>query len=523
MDNKELSNEVINLFMALFEGNKDFYGEYVKGDKDDNGKEKGKCSTVKQPVTFELYKKHLLGEIGLGLSPLVIDKVKFAVIDIDIYDNTIQIVNYQKAINEYNLPLVMFKSKSGGIHMYCFLKEFTDSKKITEVLTVFIAIFNIDRTTEIFPKQLRLSEKGFSNWINLPYYGDTRKALNSDLKEIDLQEMIGYTLDRLTNIQQLNYLINSLPLHDGPPCLQSMYILNNVNMREMYLFNLTIYLKYRCPDDWKNYILKANNRLIEPIDDNRLNSQVIAANDKHTYSYRCKDEPLCSRCYKEICYERKYGKESDEISNLTFEGLKQIMCDPPKYEWVINGVKMTFYSERDLKDQNKFSDFCMRYLHYVPNLIKQVKWTALLNKAFSEIEVVNVDIKDRIDHTSILAEYMAEYILETARANNKRELAILGRVYYSEETDEYFFNKKNIVKFITITKNFRHFSPIRLDEKMRELGAQGTRLYIDSKYKTIRVWLISSEKLKKLHEGEYNKQLEFITINNESENEEADF
>jgi len=510
--------------MTLFDGNKDFYGEYIAGEKNTEGKEKGACSTIKQPVTFELYKAHLLGDKGLGISPLVVDKVKFAVIDIDIYTNTIPINDYQKTINEYNLPFVMFKSKSGGIHMYVFFKEFVDSKKINEVLSLFIAIFNIDRTTEIFPKQFRISEKGFSNWINLPYYGDTRKALDTNCNEMSVQDMICSALDRLTTIQQLLYLINSLPLHDAPPCLQSMFLMNNTPMREMYLFNMAVYLKYRSPDDWKTYIEKANNRLIEPIDDSRLYQQVIASNEKHTYSYRCKEEPLCSRCYRELCYARKYGKDGDEISNLSFEGLQQVMCDPPKYIWTVNGVKMTFYTERDLKDQNKFSDYCMRYLHYVPNTVKNSKWNGILNKAFSEIEVVNMDIKDRIDPTSILSEYIVEFLTETARAQAKKELMNLGRVYFNIETGEYFFKKQSIVKFITMTKNFRYFSPVKLDDKIKELGAQSTRLYIDAKH-TIRTWSISEDTLKNLHEGDFNKQLVDFSLydNIDNENEEPKF
>ena len=62
---------MIDKFKNIFEGLTIAYGQYQKGDKDENGKQKGKAFIVRQQVTEELFENHIKG-IGpaLGIIPI---------------------------------------------------------------------------------------------------------------------------------------------------------------------------------------------------------------------------------------------------------------------------------------------------------------------------------------------------------------------------------------------------------------------------------------------------------------------
>ena len=66
------------------------------------------------------------------------------------------------------------------------MDTFTDSKTVKSFLTNLLSLFGLKQDTEIFPKQTQLtkdSETGQlrpGQFINLPYFGEERKALNVD-------------------------------------------------------------------------------------------------------------------------------------------------------------------------------------------------------------------------------------------------------------------------------------------------------------------------------------------------------
>jgi hypothetical protein len=84
----EIQTATVHRFRALFDGLQRHYGTYdVTGvEPDERGKRKGKATTVQQPVTDELVRRHLAGEQSLGMVPVRDDAtVRFGAIDIDVY------------------------------------------------------------------------------------------------------------------------------------------------------------------------------------------------------------------------------------------------------------------------------------------------------------------------------------------------------------------------------------------------------------------------------------------------------
>ena len=169
---------MVDQFSEIFAGNTNGYGLY-------NGK--GHIF-VKQPVTKKLYQQHLNGEISLGIVPIT-DKgnCRFGVIDFDDHKkNGIKIKDFDYAsllekIKFLKLPLVVFKSKSGGAHAYLFLQEWTSAADVRHILKKFAYSLGCSRDVEIFPKQIQLKQGESGSFINLPYHaGNTRVAVTND-------------------------------------------------------------------------------------------------------------------------------------------------------------------------------------------------------------------------------------------------------------------------------------------------------------------------------------------------------
>ena len=115
----------IQKFKKIFEGSSNAYGQTRKTDEyDDRGKHKTKSTIKKYPVTEKMWVDHLNGvDPALGIIPINEDsKCKWACIDIDVYT-----LNHKELIDKIiakKLPLTVFRSKSGGAHVFLFTKEF---------------------------------------------------------------------------------------------------------------------------------------------------------------------------------------------------------------------------------------------------------------------------------------------------------------------------------------------------------------------------------------------------------------
>lgn len=107
-------------FKQIFEGLSIAYGQYQKGERGENGKQKGRAFIVRKNVTDELWENHIKGEgPALGIIPInESNQCKWGCIDIDEYNfNHSDLVSH---IRELKLPLVVCRSKSGGAHVFLY-------------------------------------------------------------------------------------------------------------------------------------------------------------------------------------------------------------------------------------------------------------------------------------------------------------------------------------------------------------------------------------------------------------------
>ena len=185
----------VEKFKFIFEGLDIAYGQHQPGGSRADGKQQGKSSVVRREVTDELWEKHLKGEgPSLGIIPIRADNTtKWGCIDID--DYPIDTHNLILKIRKLKLPLVYCKSKSGGAHIYLFVREPATAKDMQLKLTEIAAWLGY-ADSEIFPKQIELNPKATGNFLNLPYNHEehpTRYAFDDEGNALDtLRKFIEY-------------------------------------------------------------------------------------------------------------------------------------------------------------------------------------------------------------------------------------------------------------------------------------------------------------------------------------------
>lgn len=380
-------------FQKLFSGSLKAYGQHVPDSKTFavGDKHTGKSWTEKQRPTLANYEAHFDGKIGLGICPVDEQgKCHFTVIDIDVYDSTTDYV--LNIIAEYKFPIVPFRSKSGGVHLYTFYSAPISAKTAIDNANVLRRLLGLPRNTEIFPKQAALAADKQGSWINLPYFaGKSRRLIIDGGEEESVDAAVTFCMRMAIAENDFIQWRQSLPLFDAPPCLQTLYIRGDVTARNNYLFSLGCFYKAKYADEFEAYLTEANSCLRQPLTDDELEHTILNSLRKHSYGYRCNDVPLSAVCDKMECKKREFSRTSENVSGITFEQLTQYTTDPPYYEWVVNGKTLRFESEAEIIKQDKFIELSMRMLGVLPNKVKANVWTEIVNNAVQNMNVVQVD------------------------------------------------------------------------------------------------------------------------------------
>ena len=493
---QRLSPQLLNDFSLLFKGNENAHGKHqYTNELEKSGKRKGKSWTVNEPATEEDYQAHLAGKQGLGIVPIDQNSnVSFCVIDVDQYNDGTN--RYVDKVYDYRMPLIPFRSKSGGLHLYLFFTEAVRADAAIDIMKKFINFLNLPPNTEVFPKQKKLRAGDAGNWINLPYFslgeafdGSMKAGLEDQTgRVLEIEAAMEYVKRHKQKIDDINIFFEQLPLKDGPPCLQSIYLSGDTDYRNNYLFNYSIYLKSKYGEDFESHLIEANTQLIKPLPLDEL-AKTVARSKKKDYTYTCSQEPICSLCNKSECRTREHGIDGDTISKLNFEELTQYLTDPPYYAWKINGKELKFFKEQDIIMQNHFRELCMRELHVLPNRLKDITWSRIVNTALSDIKVQKVDPADDISPGAMFTNHLADFLERRAKAASKEQI-LIDRVYKDQDDKLYVFRAKDLVHFLVHVKQFRAFGQTEVQDKLKVLGGFPRKYYISKEQGAIRCWLL---------------------------------
>ncbi len=506
-------------FREYFTGNTKNYGEHIyKFDSD--GKESGSSKTIKNVLLTNIqYNSHLNGKIGLGIIPIdENNKCRFIVADIDIYD--IDFSLYIDAIENNNFPLIPFKSKSGGLHIYLFFKNTIMAsiginliKRLMSYLAIDLLIKNkLNKIIEIFPKQKSLQNKQIGSWINLPYFNNenTKQYAIKNNEILSLEEAIIYIKSKRVSINDAKTFIDTLIYLDAPPCLQTIYLLNPITKdtcRNDYLFSFGVYLKKKDENFFEQSLFKINQTLKNPLISEELEKTILSSLRKKDYTYKCSQSPCIDYCNKNICKQREYGigKEGSYFSELEYGILSQINTNPPHYKWEIkkqsNNIfkTLSFKNEDEIIKQDIFRVLCFRELHFLPIKMKQTEWTKLVNQYLIDIKKVYVDEDIDFSKKILFKAWLSDFLTGRAMAENKDQI-FNNRVYYETREKEYYFRAKDLLIYITNQKsNLIH--PNEIYDLLKVLNCNNKMIKTETR-KSIRVWAYSESQIHEILEIE---------------------
>ena len=132
-------------FNEIFEGNNSAFGQLIlSGSTNEKGKADGKAFIKRQPVTDNLWQDHIDG-VGPALGVIPINEnndCRWGCIDVDVYN--VDHLVLMRNIKGLSFPLVTFRSKSGGAHLFLFLLPLC-----FEFLVLFVTIHRIWNKTPL--------------------------------------------------------------------------------------------------------------------------------------------------------------------------------------------------------------------------------------------------------------------------------------------------------------------------------------------------------------------------------------
>ena len=273
----------MNRFIEIFTGLARAHGKtFVDKKGADGQKIKGKSFVVREPVTNELWQSHLQGvEPSLGIIPINDDnKCKWGCIDIDSYAG----FDHKKLINKIdklNLPLLVFRSKSGGAHVFLFTTVFVEAKQMRDKLLSISAVLGYGGS-EVFPKQVELKSKDDTgNFLNLPYFNGnntTRYCFNQNAEAVNLDDFFNlYELKKITP-EQLEALEVKRPeseFGDGPPCLETITQTEIKDGRDRILYQYIQYAKRKWPESWQGKINAFNYKYFSSHPEGPLEDKIV--------------------------------------------------------------------------------------------------------------------------------------------------------------------------------------------------------------------------------------------------------
>jgi Uncharacterized protein conserved in bacteria len=258
-----VSNIDAQVFASLFKGKDNTYvkNELPKEPPKTGEKIKTRITNNEGKVNAELLAQHLNGDFGVGVCPVNAEgRCYFGVIDIDYYEESInKVLGF---IRDYQLPLLPFRSKSGGLHVYLMLSKSVSAKEMRDALNKIIWYFSLENLygkgkVEVFPKQEKAS--GFGSSITLPYFNADNPytyLLNSEGKSYSFADACSYIKKHLTTLDALEEALDNLPYNDAPPCIQRILLSTAVggddSGRNNFLFPLQFMQRRNTETDLKN-------------------------------------------------------------------------------------------------------------------------------------------------------------------------------------------------------------------------------------------------------------------------------
>lgn len=299
--------------LELFEGDS---GQFIKvtltGDQDERGKRKADYTTLHEPVTEDLWKGHLEGKYVMGLRPEREGKMKWGCIDVDPQSyKDYSSKKYIDIIKNNKLPLIPVRSKSGGLHIFVFFKDWEDKKEALKVLHKWNEDYFM--ANEVFP---------MNKALGMPYFNakmTTEFAYNDDGTPIMLEAFLELAEQKRTTLEQIKKFKDTKyepedSWRDYPPCVQKMIQEKwSGNHRNDFLFNVLVLESKKNENLTIEELIEIGRKRNTEIFATPLPEREVITTAKSVkkggYFYKCppKLNAITPLCNKELCKNRTLG------------------------------------------------------------------------------------------------------------------------------------------------------------------------------------------------------------------------
>jgi hypothetical protein len=429
-------------FHKLFVGRDDAYGSYELdplASPNDKGKLEGQATTKRGQVTKQMYDAHVAGEQSIGIVPIRIDgTVMWFAIDVDTYDNDNLHKQLLDKIEKNSLPLYMTKSKSGGAHLWCFLSEPMLGRDAIEVARQWIKILGLPQDTEVFPKQKEVDKENVGNWINLPFFGDTRLGVITDHPGEPINIGLEYFLEIVKPVapkdishrhEEAETVVDVTS--DAPPCIDS-FEANGIGegSRNDVMFHVGVFLKRKYPDEWEDKVYDWNETYCDPpLPASEVRRTVVYQLGKKEYQYRCEVAPMCNTCSKKLCKTRKFGVgggRTEEQLPFRVHGMRKIDSEEPIYfvtceEWEVRA------SLDELLDYSRFRKILIKKSDKMWGYIKQQTWEAALTDMMNDMLVE--EAPTIVGQTGLTLDLLRQYLEDFGQTDGRDRAAAGGEPF----------------------------------------------------------------------------------------------
>ena len=415
----------------------------------DGQKIKGKSFVVREIVTDDLWLSHLKGlEPSLGIIPINDDnKCKWGCIDIDSYAG----FDHKKLINrikELDLPLLVFRSKSGGAHVFLFTTVFVEAKLMRDKLLSISAVLGYGGS-EVFPKQVELKSKDDTgNFLNLPYFnGDntTRYCFNQDAEAVSLDDFyLLYDTKKITpeQLEQLKIKRPESEFNDGPPCLETITQTEIKDGRDRILYQYIQYAKRKWPESWQGKINAFNYKYFAshpegPLDDKIVQGK-IKFNDGKELGFKCNEDPMCNHCDKNLCRTRKFGIGGESVFPILSD-LQKVLLDEPYY-WVnVDGERVKLDTIDYLMEQRLFRRTVTKQLNKKPKRVTTKEFETYVDMLLQHVE--KVDAPEGSSKIDQLNNHLEDYCIQRSIGTVVRKDILNGAVYTEDGKHVFTFHR----------------------------------------------------------------------------------